>query len=32
MVDVEGIQNTETMLAFKAFSRHDLEATFALGM
>ena len=32
MVDVEGIQNTETMLAFKAFSRHDLEAMFALGM
>jgi hypothetical protein len=29
---VEGIQNTETMLAFKAFSRHDLEAMFALGM
>lgn len=26
------ILKTETMLAFKAFSRHDLEAMFSLGM
>jgi DNA-binding Lrp family transcriptional regulator len=28
---VEGISETHTMLAFRAFSRHDLEAMFALG-
>ena len=32
MRDLEGITNTETMLAFKAFSRHDLESMFSLGM
>ena len=32
MNDVEGILHTETMLAFKAYSRHDLESMFALGM
>ena len=26
------IVKTETMLAFKAFSRHDLEAMFSVGM
>ena len=29
---IESILKTETMLAFKAFSRHDLEAMFAVGM
>jgi DNA-binding Lrp family transcriptional regulator len=29
---VEGIQKTETMLAFRAYSRHDLEDIFAVGM
>ena len=29
---IEGITRTETMLAFKAYSRHDLESMFALGM
>ncbi len=29
---IEGILHTETMLAFKAYSRHDLESMFALGM
>lgn len=29
---LESIENTETMLAFKAYSRHDLEAMFAIGM
>ncbi len=27
----DAIQHTETMLAFKAFSRHDLESMFSLG-
>ena len=29
---IDGITHTETMLAFKAYSRHDLESMFALGM
>lgn len=29
---IEGIQKTETMLAFRAYSRHDLEAMFSIGM
>ena len=29
---LEGIDKTETMLAFKAYSRHDLDAMFAVGM
>lgn len=32
MVAIEGITKTETMLAFQAFSQHDLEAMFAVGM
>lgn len=28
---VDGIQATETMLAFRAYSKHDLEEGFALG-
>ena len=32
MVALEGIVKPETMLAFQAFSRHDLEAMFAVGM
>ena len=28
---VEGVRDTETMLAFRAYSRHDLEEGFALG-
>ncbi len=28
---VEGIRDTETMLAFRAYSQHDLEEGFALG-
>ena len=27
----EGITNTETMLAFRAYSQHDLEVMFSLG-
>ena len=32
MLGLDGIVRTETMLAFQAFSRHDLEAMFAVGM
>ena len=28
---VRGVLNTETHIAFRAYSRHDLEATFAIG-
>jgi DNA-binding Lrp family transcriptional regulator len=30
LVKLDGIVKTETMLAFKSFSRHDLEAMFAV--
>lgn len=30
--DVEGITHTETLIAFRAFSRHDLESLFSIGM
>ncbi|WP_295624538.1 Lrp/AsnC family transcriptional regulator [uncultured Corynebacterium sp.] len=29
---VEGVMRTETQLAFRAYSRHDLEAAFSLGL
>lgn len=32
MRKVSGILSTETMLAFRAFSRHDLETMFSIGM
>ena len=32
MLAIDGIAKTETMLAFQAYSRHDLEAMFAVGM
>ena len=28
---VSGVLNTQTLIAFQAYSRHDLEAAFALG-
>ena len=31
MLQVPGIRETETLIAFQAFSRHDLEAAFSLG-
>jgi DNA-binding Lrp family transcriptional regulator len=31
MAAVEGIVSTETMTAFRAYSRHDLEAMFPIG-
>ena len=32
MLKVQGIAQSETLLAFRAFSRHDLESMFSLGM
>lgn len=32
MLQIEGIQETETLIAFKVFSRHDLERMFSVGM
>ena len=29
---VDGVVSTETHIAFRAYSRHDLEAAFALGL
>ena len=29
---VEGVLDTETHIAFRAYSQHDLEATFSLGL
>jgi DNA-binding Lrp family transcriptional regulator len=29
---VEGVVRTQTYLAFQSYSRHDLEAAFALGL
>ena len=31
MITIDAITKSETMLAFKAFSRHDLEAMFSIG-
>ena len=31
MLQVDGILDSETLIAFKAFSKHDLEAMFAIG-
>ncbi|MCL1980308.1 MAG: Lrp/AsnC ligand binding domain-containing protein [Proteobacteria bacterium] len=32
LLALDGIVKTETMLAFQAYSRHDLEAMFSVGM
>jgi DNA-binding Lrp family transcriptional regulator len=32
MLLVDGISNTETLIAFRVFSRHDLESMFSIGM
>ena len=32
MLKVDGILKSETMLAFKCYSRHDLERMFSIGM
>ncbi len=31
LLQVEGITHSETMLAFRAYSRHDLERLFSIG-
>ena len=30
LADVDGIEHTETMMAFRVYSRHDLEAMFSV--
>jgi len=30
LADVDGIEHTETMMAFRVYSRHDLESMFSL--
>lgn len=30
LLQIEAIEDTDTMLAFKAYSRHDLESMFAI--
>ena len=32
MTKLEGITHTESMLSFRAFSRHDLDEMFSIGM
>ena len=32
LASFENIEHTETMLAFRAFSRHDLQSMFSIGM
>lgn len=32
MTTINGVLTTHTMLAFQAFSRHDLESLFAIGL
>ena len=32
LTKIDGIQRTETMVAFQQFSAHDLEAMFGLGL
>ena len=32
MLQVEGILDSETLIAFKAYSKHDLESMFSIGL
>ncbi len=32
MHKIDGIEATETLIAFRAYSRHDLEGVFSIGM
>lgn len=32
MLKIEGIQRSETLIAFRVFSRYDLEAMFSVGL
>ncbi len=31
LLKVDGIESSETMLAFRSYSRHDLDSMFAIG-
>lgn len=31
LINIEGIESTESMLAFRAYSKHDLEEMFSIG-
>ncbi len=31
LIKIEGIESTESMIAFKAYSRHDLDEMFSIG-
>ena len=31
MSKVDGVRHTETLIAFRAYSRHDLQAAFSIG-
>lgn len=32
MLSVEGITNSETLISFRVYSRHDLESMFSIGL
>ncbi len=32
LLQVEGIKTSETLIAFKVFSRHDLDSMFSIGL
>ncbi len=32
MLGIEGITHSETLIAFRVFSKHDLESMFSIGM
>jgi DNA-binding Lrp family transcriptional regulator len=32
MLHIEGITDSETLIAFRVFSRHDLESMFSIGL
>jgi DNA-binding Lrp family transcriptional regulator len=32
LLQVQGIKSSETLIAFKVFSRHDLESMFSIGL
>lgn len=32
MLHIEGITDSETLIAFRVFSRHDLESMFSIGI
>jgi len=32
MLNIDGIVNSETLIAFRVYSRHDLESMFSIGI